>query len=179
VWRRLLTDPVDGRLVIQDVKTYRPSAAQRRFVLARHDWASACRGSTTRTGLQLDHDSPYAAGGATSALNLAPLDEHTHQRKTQRRWRHAYDGATGTLTQTSELGRIYRTTPLSPPSPTGVRAAPLPDEWSPAAQVLDDADPEHPDDGGGTRPVTAEDRAFLNALLLARDHSADDWVQAS
>ena len=51
VWRRLLTDAVDGHLVSQHIKSYRPTTAMRRFVLTRSGGICAARGCGARHDL--------------------------------------------------------------------------------------------------------------------------------
>jgi hypothetical protein len=85
VWR-LLTDPADGHLVTQMIRSYRPSAAMRAFVLARAGGMCASRGCTARQGLQIDHDVPYPQG-PTSATNNVPLHQPHHDGKTCGAWR--------------------------------------------------------------------------------------------
>jgi hypothetical protein len=112
-WRRLLTDPVDGHLVTQAIRSYRPTAAVREFVLARAGGVCASRGCTARHGLQIDHDIPWPHG-PTSAGNNLPLHQPHHDAKTCGAWCHRLHGDSGGLTQTSPLGRTYTTTPLPP-----------------------------------------------------------------
>jgi hypothetical protein len=112
-WRRLLTDPVDGHLLTAPIRTYRPTAAVRAFVLARAGGMCAARGCTARHGLQIDHDTPWPAG-PTGAGNNLPLHQPHHDAKTCGAWRHRLHPDTGALTQTSPLGRSYATTPLPP-----------------------------------------------------------------
>jgi hypothetical protein len=111
--RRLLTDPADGHLVVQAVRSYRPTAAMRAFVLARAGGVCASRGCTARHGLQIDHDEPYPAG-PTSASNTVPLHQPHHDGKTCGAWRHRLDPRTGVLRQVSPLGRVYSTRALAP-----------------------------------------------------------------
>jgi hypothetical protein len=114
VWRRILTDPVDGHVVTQTVRTYRPTKAMREFVLARANGVCAHRGCGHRTNLQLDHIDPWP-DGPTSANNLGPFDQRHHEYKTSGGWQHALDPATGAVRQTTPLGREYSTAPLPPP----------------------------------------------------------------
>jgi hypothetical protein len=123
LWERLLTDPVDGHLVTQDVKRYRPTTAMRRFLLTRAGGVCSARGCGARHDLQLDHLIP-APDGLTSVVNLAPLCPGDHNGKTHGGWAHTLDPDTGALTQTSPLGRTYTTAPTRPVAPTGLRADP-------------------------------------------------------
>jgi HNH endonuclease len=123
VWQRLLTDPVDGHLVSQHIRRYRPTAAMRRFLHTRTGGVCAARGCGHRQHLQADHVTPWPAG-PTSITNLAPLCPADHNAKTHGGWTHTLDPDTGALTQTSPLGRTYTTGPSPPPTPTGRRADP-------------------------------------------------------
>ena len=71
-WRRLITDPA-GRLLDYAQTTYEPPADLTRHVIARdqHCVMPGCRRTAWRC--ELDHGTPYNAGGHTSADNLAPL----------------------------------------------------------------------------------------------------------
>jgi hypothetical protein len=122
-WRRLLTDPIDGHLVTQQIKTYRPSAAMRRFVLARSGGVCSARGCGARHDLQLDHVIPFP-DGPTSASNFVPQCPPDHNGKTHAGWVHVLDPESGALTQTSPLGRRYTTMPTPPVAATGRRARP-------------------------------------------------------
>jgi HNH endonuclease len=123
LWERLLTDPVDGHLVAQDIKRYRPTAAMRRFLRARAGGVCAARGCGHRYDLQLDHLIP-APDGPTTVDNLAPLCPGDHNAKTHGGWAHTLDPHSGSLTQISPLGRRYTTAPTPPVAPTGLRADP-------------------------------------------------------
>lgn len=116
VWRRILTDPVDGHVVTQQIRSYRPSPAMRRFVLTRANHTCAARGCGHRARLQLDHVVAHPRG-PTTADNLTPLDPGHHDNKTKGGWAHRLDPHTGALTQTSPLGRTYTTMPLPPRGP--------------------------------------------------------------
>ncbi|HSK55783.1 MAG TPA: HNH endonuclease signature motif containing protein, partial [Jiangellales bacterium] len=122
-WRRLLTDPVDGHLITAPIRSYRPTAAVREFVLARAGGVCAARGCTARHGLQIDHDIPWPHG-PTGAGNNLPLHQPHHDAKTCGAWCHRLHGESGALTQTSPLGRTYTTTPLPP---LGELPVPAPD----------------------------------------------------
>jgi hypothetical protein len=80
LWRRILTDLVDGHVVTQHIKTYRPSAAMRRFVLTRTGGVCSARGCGARHGLQLDHVIP-SPDGPTSVTNFAPQCPPDHNGK--------------------------------------------------------------------------------------------------
>jgi hypothetical protein len=133
-WRRLLIDSVDGHLVTQQIKTYRPNAAMRRFVLARSGGVCSARGCGARHDLQLDHVIPFP-DGPTSASNFVPQCPPDHNGKTHAGWVHVLDPESGALTQTSPLGRRYTTVPTPPVAATGRRA-------QPARHTRDPAEPD-------------------------------------
>ena len=109
----VLTDPADGHLLTAPIRSYRPTAAVREFVLARAGGTCASRGCTARHGLQIDHDTPWPAG-PTGAGNTLPLHQPHHDAKTCGAWCHRLHPDTGALTQTTPLGRSYTTVPLPP-----------------------------------------------------------------
>jgi hypothetical protein len=79
-WRRLLTDPVTGKLLDYGTDTYPPGAVLDAHVTTRDH---TCRFPTcTRpaTGCDLDHTVPHPAG-PTSHDNLAALCRHHHRAK--------------------------------------------------------------------------------------------------
>lgn len=123
VWQRILTDPVDGHVVTQEIKAYRPSEAMRRFVLTRAGGVCASRGCGHRSRLQLDHVLRYPEG-PTTAANLAPFDQRHHENKTSGGWAHRLDAETGAVTQTTPLGVQHTTRPLPPPGAVAVVADP-------------------------------------------------------
>jgi hypothetical protein len=145
VWRRLLTDPADGHLVTQQVRSYRPTQAMRDYVLARTGGVCSARGCGNRRGVQIDHVDAFPHG-PTSGTNLDPECTPDHNGKTHGRWQHALH--VGGLAQTSPLGRHYLTCPTPPVGSTGLRTR---------AGADADADTTAPHDG-------------LPADLLGPDH---------
>jgi len=118
VWRRLLTDPADGHLVTQKVRSYRPTQAMRDFVLARTGGVCSARGCGNRRGVQVDHVDAFPRG-PTSGTNLDPECTPDHNGKTHGRWVHAL--LRGGLAQTSPLGKHYLTRPTPLVGSTGLR----------------------------------------------------------
>ncbi len=167
VWRRLLTDPVDGHLVTQHIKTYRPTTAMRRFVHTRTGGVCAARGCGHRHGLQADHVVP-APGGPTSVDNLAPLCPGDHNGKTHAGWAHTLDPHTGALTQTSPLGRTYTTAATPPVAPTGIRGDPPHERFLPV-----DLDDDYFFPTGEPPPEPAEDESAPPDRL----QDVDRWPQ--
>ncbi|WP_415134778.1 HNH endonuclease signature motif containing protein, partial [Microbacterium sp.] len=84
-FHRVITDPVKGITLDMDRRTYRPTRAQR-------DWLILTHGTCTRDGCHrlaadadIDHDRPWANGGTTNTTNLRPLcpRDHTHRHRTR------------------------------------------------------------------------------------------------
>ena len=106
---RLVTDPLDGRLVERSIKTYRPDADMRRQVIAADQLSRAPGPRTGAHAGELDHVTPYGwAGGSTTELNLALLARRPHRFKTEGTW-HLSLGARRDLTVTTLLGQVVTT----------------------------------------------------------------------
>jgi hypothetical protein len=119
VWERLFTDPVSGVAVTVD--TYRPSAAQRRWLRARD---GRCRGpGCDRPVLRadVDHTKDFAGGGMTTLGNLEHLCRADHTLKHDTRWRVEQLSA-GVLRWTSPIGQVV----VDQPPPVGPRFTDLP-----------------------------------------------------
>ena len=87
-WQRWIADPATGELLDQGRRSYRPTAALRRFIQARD---RRCRfpGCTTPAHwADLDHCEAYDDGGRTDRDNLVPLCRRHHRLKTFTRWRY-------------------------------------------------------------------------------------------
>jgi hypothetical protein len=164
----LLTDPVDGHLVTQDIKTYRPTVAMRRFLRARTGGVCSARGCGHRHHLQADHVIPYPAG-ATSVTNLGPLCPTDHNAKTHGSWVHTLDPDTGALAQTSPLGRTYTTGPAPPVAPTGLRSDPPPEPFQPVDLDRIDVDDDHFFPSGEPPPDPAEEETAPPDFLAETD----------
>ncbi|MEZ0066423.1 hypothetical protein ABIA32_002433 [Streptacidiphilus sp. MAP12-20] len=112
VWRRLLVEPVTGRLIRTDPTTYRPTAEVHRHVTARdrHCRFPGCTRAARRCDLDhvrpFDHHNP-AAGGPTTPENLLTLCRRHHLAKHRAGWHLAHDPATGTATWTAPTGHRY------------------------------------------------------------------------
>lgn len=126
--RRLLIDPVDGRVLTTDPGTYTVPAALRAFLQQRD---GVCRfPGCTRTAARcdVDHVVAWSDGGRTVADNLAHLCRHHHVVKHQTAW-HSKLARDGTVTRTSPTGRTHHDPPADL---TG-------------AGTTDDAAPEQPE----------------------------------
>jgi hypothetical protein len=104
-WRRLITDPFDGSVILTDPTRYRPGAALADHVRTRDTRCSAPGCSAPADGCELDHTRPFHATtdpGPTDAGNLAPACHRHHALKTA-----------GVLQVTAEgPGRLRWTSPL-------------------------------------------------------------------
>jgi hypothetical protein len=113
VLHRLVTDPLDGRLVERSVKSYRPDRAMAQQVAAadRHCRAPACLVPAARC--ERDHEDPFVdgrAGGKTSEANLNLKHGRHHQLKTWQVWSTTMDESRNVTWQTL-FGRCYPTRP--------------------------------------------------------------------
>ncbi len=87
-WHYTVTDPDTGHTLHTGVTRRRPTAAQRRQVQARSSTCvfPGCRMPAVEC--DLDHRTPYSAGGPTVADNLAPLCRHDHRIRHAAGWTH-------------------------------------------------------------------------------------------
>ncbi|MDR1426992.1 MAG: HNH endonuclease, partial [Bifidobacteriaceae bacterium] len=78
-----------------------------------------CRAPAWRS--DIDHHNPYTAGQPaqtqTTAANLGPACRADHQLKTHAGWTATRDSATGVVTITTAMGRVYRQLPPTPCTP--------------------------------------------------------------
>ncbi|WP_162606730.1 HNH endonuclease signature motif containing protein, partial [Jiangella asiatica] len=105
--RRLVTDPVDGRLLDYGHTTYQPPQALVDFIIARDRTCRFPTSDTPAPACDLDHRVPYHDGGTTSEHNLQPLARRFHLDKTLHGWR-LDSPEPGVLVWTSPAGRTYR-----------------------------------------------------------------------
>ncbi|WP_119698236.1 HNH endonuclease signature motif containing protein [Microbacterium halotolerans] len=141
-WDRLFRSPDTGEILATD--RYRPTADQRRRLIARD---ATCRfpGCTAPArDCDLDHSREYARGGQTSLDNLAALCRAHHVMRHQSDWRIRQLGG-GLLEWTSPTGRIYVDEPVST---VAFREAPHADEPEQTATA---------DAGAGTVADTSTD----------------------
>lgn len=80
-FRRVITDPVRGVILNMDRRTYRPTKAQRDWLILQH--GTCARDGCDRLALDadLDHERAWAHGGATDVGNLRPLCPADHVRR--------------------------------------------------------------------------------------------------
>lgn len=105
---RLLTDPADGRCLERSIGSYTPDRAMVDQLRAAD---RTCRGPGCTRDVrhaQLDHETPFDAGGPTSEANLAFKHSWHHNNKTLGLWSSAL-AADRTITWTTLFGRVYTT----------------------------------------------------------------------
>jgi hypothetical protein len=110
-WRRLLTDPGSGQLLDYGRTTYRPPRDLADFVIAR-DQTCTFPGCVRRgQRCDIDHETPFDAGGSTSPQNLAALCRRHHRAKHETGWRVRRSPHTGTSHWTAPTGHSYKSRP--------------------------------------------------------------------
>jgi hypothetical protein len=117
VWRRLVTDPLTGDLLDYGRASYRPPAPLVAFLRARHPHCAFPGCPRPAHRCDIDHTTPWDAGGTTDRANCRPLCRRHHRLKTHAGWTitpHPDGGATWT----SPTGRRY-TTPAAGYPPDG------------------------------------------------------------
>ena len=126
-WRRLVTDPVSGRLLDYGTTRYRPPRHLGDHVIGRDGECTFPFCSQGGRRSDIDHIVAYPRG-STSADNLQPLHRRHHNAKTRAGWRAARDESTGSTRWVSPAGRHYRTTPPErwPVAEPASRAGPAP-----------------------------------------------------
>jgi hypothetical protein len=118
LWRRIITNPVDGTFISADTMTYRPSTVLRRHVQLRD---GTCRFKTCErpaVNCDIDHSKPHPVG-RTCEANTGPFCERHHI------FKHLLDGVLahlkqprpGTFVWTMPTGHVYTKTPpaIGPP----------------------------------------------------------------
>ncbi len=111
-WRRLLTDPATGIVVDVGSRTYTPSAALTRLIIARDRTCTFPHCQMPAQRCDIDHGIAFAEGGPTDACNCHALCRRHHRAKHEGGWR-VERRRDGSATWTSPTGKIYRTRPPS------------------------------------------------------------------
>lgn len=88
-FHRVITDPIKGVVIDMDRRTYRPTRAQRDWLILHHGTCSRDGCSRLAVDADLDHDRPWAHGGNTNLADLRPLcpRDHAHRHRTRARYR--------------------------------------------------------------------------------------------
>ncbi|VXB18364.1 conserved hypothetical protein [Microbacterium sp. 8M] len=101
-FRRVITDPVRGVVLDMDRRTYRPTKAQRDWLVLQH--GTCARDGCDRLALDadLDHERMWARGGPTDIGNLRPLcpADHTRHHRTRMIYRSRPDRTVEVTTPT-------------------------------------------------------------------------------
>ncbi|MBS1674622.1 MAG: HNH endonuclease, partial [Actinobacteria bacterium] len=101
-FRRVITDPVRGVVLDMDRRTYRPTKAQRDWLVLRH--GTCARDGCDRLALDadLDHERAWAHGGPTDVGNLRPLcpADHVRNHRTKMIYRPREDHTVQVITPT-------------------------------------------------------------------------------
>ncbi len=105
-WSYVATDPVTGDIVDVGITAYRPTASQRREVLAAYQRCvfPGCR--MPSADCDLDHRVPRAEQGPTATQNLGPLCRHDHVIRHRHGWSYRRE-ANGEHVWRSPLGHTY------------------------------------------------------------------------
>ncbi|MHB8451456.1 MAG: HNH endonuclease signature motif containing protein, partial [Mycobacteriales bacterium] len=121
-WARLVTDPVDGRLLDAGVARREPSGRTRRYLVARDDTCRFPGCAREANRCDAHHLTCWSAGGRTDRENLVMLCRRHHQAVHEGGWRTS-GNPESTLTWTSPAGQSWQSRPRTFPA---TRAAELP-----------------------------------------------------
>jgi hypothetical protein len=105
-WRRILTDPITGRILATDPRDYRPTAEMADHARLVHPECVFPGRTVPSEQADIDHTEDHAHGGHTVPENLAPLSPAHHKVKHHTRWEFVQNGD-DTLTATSPAGHVY------------------------------------------------------------------------
>ncbi|SKA99954.1 protein of unknown function [Agreia bicolorata] len=109
-WRRILTDPITGRILNTDPRDYRPTKAMIDHARLVHPECVFPGCTVPSEQADMDHTEDHAYGGDTIPENLAPLSQAHHKVKHHTRWQFVQNGD-DTLTATSPAGHVYTIPP--------------------------------------------------------------------
>ncbi|WP_202563665.1 HNH endonuclease signature motif containing protein [Agreia sp. COWG] len=124
-WRRILTDPITGRILTTDPRDYRLTAAMVDHARLVHPECIFPGCTVPAEQADMDHTEDHAYGGGTIPENLAPLSAEHHRVKHHTRWEFIQNGD-DTLTATSPAGHVYTIRPegrMRPAPPAVIKAA--------------------------------------------------------
>ena len=109
-WRRIMTDPITGRILTTDPRDYRPTARMIDHARLVHPTCVFPGCTVPSEQADVDHTEDHAYGGNTVPENLAPLSQGHHKVKHHTRWQIVQNGD-DTLTATSPAGYRYTVSP--------------------------------------------------------------------
>jgi hypothetical protein len=109
--RRLVCDPVDGRLLSMDTTKRRFTGALRKFIVYRD--GTSRRPHSDAPIYDIDHIEPHATGGPTSAANAQGLAKHDHLLRDLPGWMVEAVGGDSSkgVRWTTPTGRSYESRP--------------------------------------------------------------------
>ena len=105
VWRRLVTDPIDGTALELSTMRYRPTERMAQQVAALDGICQAPGCTVPADSCDLDHEVPWPSG-PTTVRNLRSRHRRHHNHKTRGTWR-ARPGPGGSTRWTTVSGRDY------------------------------------------------------------------------
>jgi hypothetical protein len=105
VWRRLVTDPLDGTALELSTMRYRPTERMAQQVAALDGICQAPGCTVPAARCDLDHEVPWPSG-PTTVRNLRSRHRRHHNHKTRGTWR-ARPGPGGSTRWTTVSGRDY------------------------------------------------------------------------
>jgi hypothetical protein len=108
-WRRILTDPITGRILRLSPTDYRPTTEMRDHATLVHPYCVFGGCADDSVGADIDHTRDFGDGGPTRDDNLAPLAPTHHRVKHHTRWQ--IEQSDGTLIWASPAGLVYRFEP--------------------------------------------------------------------
>jgi hypothetical protein len=109
-WRRVLTDPITGRILATDPRDYRPTAEMADHARLVHPECVFPGCTIPSEQADIDHTEDHAYGGDTVPENLAPLSPGHHRVKHHTRWVIVQNGD-DILTASSPAGHVYTIRP--------------------------------------------------------------------
>jgi len=106
-WRRVVTDPIGGTLLDYGRTVYRPPAGLADHVRTRDGTCRFPHCGRRAANCELDHTTPWSAGGTTAAANLGSVCPQHHRLKTAGCWQ-LQQRRPGDFEWTSPTGHRYR-----------------------------------------------------------------------
>ena len=110
VWKRLVTDPLTGRLLDHGRRTYRPPPALADHVAGRDQYCRFPTCTRRARDAQQDHHERFSEGGSTSADNLNAYCAHHHLLKEHDDW-HVVAHTDGRITWITPTGARHTSEP--------------------------------------------------------------------
>lgn len=114
VLRRLVTDPLTGRVIDRGRSAYRVTDALRAFLVARDATCRFPLCSRSAGDCDVDHVTPWGDGGTTDVDNLLPLCRRHHVLKTHAGWAVVENRSDGTVVWRAPDGREIVSPPWNP-----------------------------------------------------------------